>query len=48
MVQEFEDEYGIPRDWIGIYHSEVMSFLIENTEEEQESDFQFQVKNFGI
>lgn len=46
MVQEFEDEYGIPRDWIGIYHSEVMSFLIENTEEEQESDFSISSQKF--
>lgn len=46
MVQEFEDEYKIPRDWIGIYHSEVMSFLIENTDEEQESDFSISSKKF--
>ncbi|KAF5050594.1 hypothetical protein DSECCO2_427880 [anaerobic digester metagenome] len=46
MVQEFEDEYRIPRDWIGIYHSEVMSFLIENTDEEEESDFSISSQKF--
>ncbi len=27
MVEEFEIEYKIPREWIGVYHSEVMSFF---------------------
>jgi CRISPR-associated endonuclease/helicase Cas3 len=27
MFFEFEDEYKIPKEWIGIYHSEVLSFL---------------------
>jgi CRISPR-associated endonuclease/helicase Cas3 len=46
MVQEFEDEYGIPKDWIGIYHSEVMSFLVETNDEEQESDFSLSSQKF--
>ena len=27
MKLEFESEYNIPKDWIGVYHSEVMEFL---------------------
>ena len=27
MVQEFNQEYGIPKEWIGVYHSEVLHFL---------------------
>lgn len=34
MVKEFNEEYGIPKEWIGIYHSEVMSFLQSITEDE--------------
>jgi CRISPR-associated endonuclease/helicase Cas3 len=37
MFSEFENEYGIPSEWIGIYHSEVMSFLIEKEEGEDNS-----------
>jgi len=46
MVQEFEEEYGIPREWIGVYHSEVMSFLVETNDEEQESDFSLSSQKF--
>jgi len=46
MVQEFEGEYGIPHEWIGIYHSEVMSFLVETNDEEQESDFSLLSQKF--
>lgn len=46
MVEEFEKEYKIPREWIGIYHSEVMSFLIETHDEEQESDFTLSNQKF--
>ncbi len=28
MKLEFESEYNIPKDWIGVYHSEVMEFLL--------------------
>lgn len=30
MYFEFEKEYNIPKEWIGIYHSEVLNFLIKN------------------
>jgi CRISPR-associated endonuclease/helicase Cas3 len=33
MVKEFTEEYGLPQEWIGIYHSEVMSFLQSITED---------------
>ena len=46
MVQEFEEEYGIPREWIGVYHSEVMSFLVETDDEEQESEFTLSSQKF--
>lgn len=46
MVQEFEEEYEIPRDWIGIYHSEVMNFLIENNNDEEEADFSLSSQKF--
>lgn len=28
MKLEFESEYNIPKEWIGVYHSEVMEFLL--------------------
>jgi len=37
MVGEFEEEYKIPPSWIGIYHSEVMSFLLDKSESENDS-----------
>jgi len=46
MVEEFEREYKIPREWIGVYHSEVMSFLIETNDREQESDFSISSQKF--
>jgi CRISPR-associated endonuclease/helicase Cas3 len=46
MVQEFEEEYKIPRDWIGIYHSEVMNFLIETSNDEEEPDFSLSSQKF--
>lgn len=46
MVQEFEDEYGIPHEWIGVYHSEVMNFLVETNDEETESDFSLSSQKF--
>ena len=46
MVQEFEDEYGIPNKWIGVYHSEVMSFLLETDDKEGESDFSISSQKF--
>ncbi len=33
MYFEFEAEYNIPKSWIGLYHSEVLNFLIKNTDE---------------
>lgn len=38
MVYEFEENYGIPPSWIGVYHSEVMSFLLEQSNEEDSDD----------
>lgn len=32
MYFEFEKEYNIPKNWIGIYHSEVLNFLVKNNE----------------
>lgn len=36
MFVEFRDEYNIPKNWIGIYHSEVLNFLknIDGIDEE--------------
>ncbi len=33
MFFEFENEYHIPKNWIGIYHSEVLNFLLKNDDE---------------
>ncbi len=33
MYFEFEKEYNFPKEWMGIYHSEVLNFLIKNTED---------------
>lgn len=43
MFFEFENEYGIPSEWIGIYHSEVMSFLIEKEKGEDNSSDAFPI-----
>ncbi|ATZ60993.2 MAG: CRISPR-associated helicase Cas3' [Methanosarcinales archaeon Met12] len=45
MFYEFEKEYDIPSEWIGIYHSEVMSFLIEKGEGEDNSGDAFPISN---
>lgn len=37
MYFEFEKEYGIPKSWIGIYHSEVLNFLVKNNETSKNS-----------
>lgn len=34
MFFEFEKEYKIPNNWIGIYHSEVLNFLIKNNDDD--------------
>lgn len=34
MFIEFNEEYDIPKNWIGIYHSEVLNFLINNKDDE--------------
>jgi len=40
MVYEFEEGYSIPSSWIGIYHSEVMSFLLQQSDsEDSNGDF---------
>lgn len=42
MFNEFEEEYNIPREWIGIYHSEVFNFLMsiyENDKDNELTDF---------
>lgn len=33
MYFEFEKEYKIPKKWIGIYHSEIMNFLLKNSDD---------------
>ena len=33
MYFEFEEEYSIPKEWIGVYHSEVLNFLIKNNDD---------------
>ncbi|WP_298525251.1 CRISPR-associated helicase Cas3', partial [uncultured Methanobrevibacter sp.] len=33
MYFEFEKEYDIPKKWLGIYHSEILNFLIKNAED---------------
>ncbi len=45
MFYEFENEYGIPSEWIGIYHSEVMSFFIEKEEKEDNSSDAFPIRD---
>ena len=36
MTLEFESEYSIPSDWIGVYHSEIMGFLIDQEKKPQD------------
>lgn len=36
MVLEFETEYNIPKEWIGVYHSEVMDFLLSQEKESED------------
>lgn len=36
MYQEFSTDYGIPKKWVGLYHSELMSFLIDEKEDDLE------------
>lgn len=36
MAKEFSTDYGIPKEWVGLYHSELMSFLIDENEEDLE------------
>ena len=43
MVREFEEEYHIPSSWIGVYHSEVMSFLLGKSETESNSAEDFPI-----
>ena len=33
MYFEFESEYNLSKEWLGIYHSEVLNFLINNADE---------------
>ena len=33
MYFEFESEYNLSKEWLGIYHSEVLNFLINNMDE---------------
>lgn len=33
MYTEFSSDYNIPKKWVGIYHSEVLNFLLKNDEE---------------
>ncbi len=33
MYFEFENEYDIPKNWLGIYHSEVLNFIIKNSDD---------------
>ena len=30
MFLEFSKDYGIPKKWVGVYHSEVLNFLLKN------------------
>lgn len=38
MFTEFNKEYKIPEKWLGVYHSEVLNFLIKNNENNNEED----------
>ncbi len=38
MMLEFEKDYNIPKQWIGIYHSEVFHFLLEENRDLEEED----------
>lgn len=33
MYNEFSSDYNIPKKWVGIYHSEVLNFLLKNDDE---------------
>lgn len=33
MYTEFSSDYNIPKKWVGIYHSEVLNFLLKNDDE---------------
>lgn len=33
MYFEFENEYNIPKNWLGIYHSEVLNFILKNSDD---------------
>ena len=33
MYFEFENEYDIPKNWLGIYHSEVLNFIVKNSDD---------------
>ena len=35
MVKEFTEEYHIPKEWIGVYHSEIFQFLQSNKDIEE-------------
>lgn len=45
MFIEFNNEYNIPKKWLGIYHSEVLNFLIKNNAEDNENPFLEKYKN---
>lgn len=36
MAKEFSTDYKIPKEWVGLYHSELMSFLIDENEDDLE------------
>jgi len=42
MVKEFSEEYDIPHKWVGIYHSEVLSFLMEQEQDQYREPVEIQ------
>lgn len=42
MLKEFSEEYNIPEQWIGLYHSEVFNFL-QTQYEEQKSELKSKI-----
>jgi len=51
MKEEFKNEYGIPNNWIGIYHSDLLTHLLESEVdnlEHKKYEYSFFSKPFNV
>jgi len=52
MLNEFEEEYGIKKNWTGIYHSELQNFLVDEEEIDKpklkEYEYSFFFRPFNV